>query len=175
MRKKINGYEKYEIDVDGNVWSWKNLTTGKVRKLKTGKCSNGYHHVILYKNNERKNISIHRLVASAFIPNPEKKSTVNHINGIKTDNRIENLEWATQLENIRHAIKTGLRNTKGIKHRDAKLTPEIVREIRSIYAARTSRYWGARSLAKKYNVSHNVISDVALRQTWTHIQESHQI
>lgn len=68
----------------------------------------GYLHVDLYKSTKSNRIYIHRLVAQAFIPNPQNKKEVNHKNGIKSDNRVENLEWANRGENIRHAWKTGL-------------------------------------------------------------------
>lgn len=69
----------------------------------------GYPTVCLYPIvGKLKNVTIHRLVAKAFIPNPNNKSSVNHINGVKTDNNIKNLEWATVAENNRHAIETGL-------------------------------------------------------------------
>ena len=67
------------------------------------------------RNNKQKRFMTHRLVALTFIPNLEKKEQVNHKNGIKTDNRIENLEWCTNLENMRHSIKTGLRNTEKMR------------------------------------------------------------
>lgn len=79
--------------------------SGKVRNVKTGKelkpyiLPSGYVQVCLCNNGYRRKEYIHRLVAIAFIPNPDGKSTVNHINEIKTDNRVENLEWATQKEN----------------------------------------------------------------------------
>lgn len=69
----------------------------------------GYSRVSLMVNRKRKTFYVHRLVAIAFIPNPKGKREVNHINGIKADNRLENLEWCTSLENLQHAFVNGLR------------------------------------------------------------------
>lgn len=71
-----------------------------------------YDHINLYKNNTQKQCLLHVLVAKTFILNPENKPQVNHKNGIKTDNRVENLEWVTRSENQIHAYKTGLQKKK---------------------------------------------------------------
>lgn len=70
---------------------------------------NGYAHVTLQINKKSKRFNIHRLVAIAFIPNPENKPYVNHIDGDKTNNCVKNLEWVTAAENAQHAVRTGLR------------------------------------------------------------------
>ena len=102
--KPIIGYEGlYEVD---NLGSIKNTKTNRILKPITNKI--GYNVVNLRKNNKTINHKIHRLISIAFIPNLKNKPQVNHINGIKTDNRIENLEWATAKENSNHAQRTGL-------------------------------------------------------------------
>lgn len=80
---------------------------GKIFITKGIKCNNGYLKYELKYKETKKVFLIHRLVALSFIPNPENKRCVNHINGIKTDNRVENLEWVTYKENSRHAIING--------------------------------------------------------------------
>lgn len=108
--KKVLGWENYEVSNLGNV---RNVIRKKILRPKQirSKGSN-YLGVSLsnQKDNNARKVSkrIHVLVANAFLENPENKLQVNHINGIKSDNRVENLEWTTALENITHAKKIGL-------------------------------------------------------------------
>lgn len=103
--KNILWFEgKYQIS---NLWNVKSLdyrNTGKETILKNRKHKNWYFNISLSKNWKSKNYFIHRLVAEVFIENPENKRTVNHKNGIKIDNKLENLEWMTDKENINHSI-----------------------------------------------------------------------
>jgi hypothetical protein len=97
----IEEYPAYKVSNLGRI---KN-PYGRIIK---GKFIEGYKHVELRDESGAKHKRVHRLVAKAFIPNPENKEQVNHINGDKSDNRVENLEWVTNFENRLHAVKTGL-------------------------------------------------------------------
>lgn len=98
--KKIKGYEnRYEISDMGRI---RRLSDGGY--MRPAKNSNGYLHVVLSKGGVAKDYRVHRLVASHFIENSEGKRDVNHKNGIKTDNRAENLEWLTHSENELHKV-----------------------------------------------------------------------
>ena len=97
--------EKYEITIGGLIWNkqkekWQNMTQN----------SNGYLKVQLSLRGDKKQLLVHRLVALHFIPNPYEHPYVNHKDGDKTNNHLENLEWVTPSENAQHALETGLRN-----------------------------------------------------------------
>lgn len=100
-------YDCYAISNIGNV---KNLRTGYILEPSIRK--DGYKSVLLSKDGKKMSIRIHRLVAQYFLGNSEGKPDVNHINGIKHDNRVENLEWCTKEENMTHASENGLLNMK---------------------------------------------------------------
>lgn len=101
--KEIKDYEKYIISNKGDIYIKETM-----QKMGTYLSNNGYLRIGLTKDNKKTNFLVHRLVAISYLKNIDNKIQVNHINGIKTDNRLDNLEWATREENMQHAYKNGL-------------------------------------------------------------------
>ena len=123
--------------------------------------------IVLSKNNIQTLHWVHRLIASAFIANPSTLKEVNHKDGNRANNAVENLEWVTRAENNQHAYRAGLRvaaPSHGEANGSAKLTAEEVRKMRSLRP-----HFPLRELAKRFGVGISTVCSICRRESWKHI------
>ena len=148
---KINDF--LEVSNFGEVKSHGKIIKGEIT-------SGGYCRVHISHKGVQYKFLVHRLVAEAFILNPKHLPEVNHIDGNKQNNSVDNLEWCTRSQNTSHAFKTGLRNYNGCKNPHSKLTQSDVETIRRIYVRGKHCENNSYGLAKRYNVSPKTIQNV---------------
>lgn len=168
----VKDHPNYEVSSDGQVKSLFRVLinrTGQVRvwKERLLTCrpnAKGYHSIVL----DGKGVWLHKMVAVAFLPNPERKRCVNHLDGVKSHNYADNPEWATHAENMAHAMKTGLfLSVQGSNQHMAKLTEIDIPVIRWLLSIEMSH----ESIARRYGVSSATVYLIANGKTWKHVPE----
>jgi len=161
MWKTINEEPDYEIDDSGKV---RNRKTKHVKSLRKDRY--GYLRVTLYPSG--KTYTVHRLVAKAFLDNPENYPVVNHLNGDKEDNRAVNLEWCTVKRNTHHAIGHGffkIKDIVGEKNPASVFTENLVREIKyGKYSDMTTK-----DIAESTGMRYEAVRRIRTGQHWKHV------
>ena len=151
--KIIEGYPDYAISSEGRVASRKKQGIWILRKIGLYE---RYPQVTLVKNGKVHCVKVHRLVARAFIPNPKNLATVNHKDGDKSNNRVENLEWLSQKDNIRHGIKTGLIRELSGKNHPSYQNNEYIFQHEKHGTVHCTRY----ELRQEYGLTKSGIADL---------------
>ena len=156
----IEGFPKYKVSDTGIVWNKEKDVEVRTRNR------NGYIGVTLFNDGYRKDENVHRLVAKAFLIGEPDQDQVNHKDGNKSNNHVDNLEWCTLSENRQHAYDNGLQHgRKGSKHHGAKFTEDEIREIKR----KLANGYGVTKLARELGVSHATISLINTGKNWSHI------
>jgi hypothetical protein len=138
------------------------------KELKGGKTPKGYQKHLLNYNGNRITISTHKLVATCYVPNPENKPQINHIDGDKFNNHYTNLEWVTNKENSEHRDNVLDKRNTGEKCGKSILKTEDVLFIRNNYKSRHPEY-GTTSLSKRFNVAGSTILSIVKNKRWKHL------
>lgn len=184
-RQRLNQYVRdYEnptwknVEIDGKETGYLISNVGVVQSIKQGKIkylsptynADGYTGVKLYLDGIKKSISTHRLVAQAFIPNPENKPEVNHKNGVKDFNWVGNLEWVTGKENVRHAFDTKLnRGRLGPENGMCICTNEQIHEICKLLQEGKQ----PKEISSILGIRKNIIDSIKGYRTWVHISKDY--
>ena len=157
---RVKSLDKTVEYVDGRKYFYKSKILALISAVK-----DKYYQVNINTGSGRLKLYVHRLVATAFLPNPKNKKQVNHIDLNGKNNNLENLEWATPSENELHSYRNGKKsvNLLGEEHGMAKLT-----EKEALYILK-SKQFSTKYFAKKYNVSENTIRNIKTRNSWKHL------
>lgn len=167
--KDIKGYGGlYQVSSFGRVKSLARIKSKngfyKEKFMRPNNNGNGYLQIGLSKNNKVIYYYIHRLVAQAFLLNINNYKYINHKDGNKTNNKVNNLEWCTQSENVKHAYRIKLMDKKGEKHHLSKLTKNDIFFIR-----KNSKNYLQKELAEMFKISQQQVSRIINKIEWSHV------
>lgn len=164
--KTIPGFSRYQVSDAGQIRSLNYKNSGKVQILKPAPSPGGYLMTMLQTDNcDYKTVPVHRFVAFAFLGMRPAGKEINHKDGNKLNNHIENLEYVTHSQNTKHSFDMGLQiPLRGEEIGNHKLTEQQVREIRDHAKNFKGRYYGRAALAEKYGVSICHIKEIVTRR-----------
>ncbi|MGI8996772.1 MAG: HNH endonuclease [Pyrinomonadaceae bacterium] len=164
--KPVVGWEEYyEVSNYGRVRTSKGYDFHRVRGVLRPRLNNvGYYRLTLARKRQKAERTVHRLVAEAFLGPCPKGYEVNHRDGDKANNRLENLEYTTHRGNMRHAARVGLLRLGEANH-SAKLTTPQVREIRLMVAGGMTHH----AVAQHFNIGQATVTDIVRRKIWKHV------
>lgn len=158
---------RYSITDSGRIFSHVNRTRNVTFEIFGSKNPSGYMACHLFFDGKERTTPIHRLVARQFVDGFSPGLTVNHKDGNKLNNAASNLEWISQIENIKHAWRTGLMNPViGEQHHASKVCPVKVRLIREMCASGKSQ----RHVAKEFHLRQSTVWGIVSKKTWSHVK-----
>lgn len=152
--------DKYGITREGSIYSLNYRRLGNRKKLRPFVGNHGYKYIRLWKMSEE-NHFVHRLVAITFIPNPENKPEINHIDSNRLNNHVDNLEWVTKSGNCIHAYYEGSQTIPG-----TIIDKGIAYDIKGLLATTKASH---RDIALAFGIPKKIVSSISCNQTWKHV------